>query len=235
MTTIGVIGAMQNEIEKLIDKYDLKKDKINKDIYVNTFNDKSIVVAMSGVGKVNSAAMTQYIIDNYEVDAIINSGVAGGINNNIKVMDIIISDYVTYHDFEPISIMESYVPNKGKIKANTILVSLAQKVIKDMKYEIKEEKIDGDNAVVTAQITVYDYYNAEKEANTYLTNNPDKFKTDDVYDESLFTDYKLEQLDKVTDTVDYTIDFTLTKVDNEWVVNDLTNEQLEKIHGVYAY
>ncbi len=132
MTTIGVIGAMQNEIEKLIEKYDLKKDKINKDIYVNTFNDKSIVVAMSGVGKVNSAAMTQYIIDNYEVDAIINSGVAGGINNNIKVMDIIISDYVTYHDFEPISIMESYVPDKGKIKANTILVSLAQKVINDM-------------------------------------------------------------------------------------------------------
>ena len=36
-------------------------------------------------------------------------------------------------------------------------------------------------------------------------------------------------------TVDYTIDFTLTKVDNEWVVNDLTTEQLEKIHGVYAY
>ena len=132
MTTIGVIGAMQNEIEKLIEKYELKKDKINKDIYVNTFNDKSIVVAMSGVGKVNSAAMTQYIIDNYNVDAIINSGVAGGINSNIKVMDIIISDYVTYHDFEPVSIMESYVPDKGKIKANTILVSLAQKVIKDM-------------------------------------------------------------------------------------------------------
>ena len=59
--------------------------------------------------------------------------------------------------------------------------------------------------------------------------------TDGEYDEGLFTDYKLEQLDKVNDTVDYTIDFTLTKVDNEWVVNELTNEQLEKIHGVYEY
>lgn len=109
------------------------------------------------------------------------------------------------------------------------------KQFKDMKYEIKEEKIDGDTATVTTQITVYDYYNAEQKANDYLTNNPDKFMTDDVYDESLFTDYKLEQLDKVNDTVDYTIDFTLTKVDNEWVVNDLTTEQLEKIHGVYEY
>ena len=39
----------------------------------------------------------------------------------------------------------------------------------------------------------------------------------------------------VNDTVDYTIDFTLTKIDNKWEVNDLTTEQLEKIHGVYKY
>ena len=118
MTTIGVIGAIKCEIEKLINSFHLTKDKMNKDIYVGEFNDKRIVVAMSGVGKVNSAAMTQYIIDKYNVDAIINSGIAGGINNNLKVMDIIISDYVTYHDFEPVTIMESYVPNKGKIKSN---------------------------------------------------------------------------------------------------------------------
>ena len=104
-----------------------------------------------------------------------------------------------------------------------------------MKYEIKEEKIDGDNATVTAQITVYDYYKAEKDANDYLTAHPDEFKKDDVYDKSLFTDYKLKKLDDVNTTVDYTIDFNLTKVDGKWEVNDLSNEQLEKIHGVYAY
>jgi len=109
------------------------------------------------------------------------------------------------------------------------------KQFKDMKYEIKDEVIDGDTATVTAQITVYDYYKATEDANDYLANNPDEFKTDDIYDESLFTDYKLDMLKKVNETVDYTIDFTLTKVDNEWVVNDLTTEQLEKIHGVYAY
>lgn len=109
------------------------------------------------------------------------------------------------------------------------------KQFKDMKYEIKDEKIDGDNAVVTVQITVYDYYNAEKEANEYLMKNPDEFKTDGEYDKSLFTDYKLEKFNDVNDTVDYTIDFTLTKIDNIWEVNDLTTEQLEKIHGVYEY
>jgi len=131
MTTIGVIGAMQIEIDKLIEKYDLKKDKV-KDIYTCEFDDKRIVVAMSGVGKVNSALMTQYIIDKYEVDAIINSGVAGGINNNLNVMDIVISEYATYHDFEPVSIMESYVPDKGRMRANTTLLNLSKKVISDM-------------------------------------------------------------------------------------------------------
>ena len=97
------------------------------------------------------------------------------------------------------------------------------KQFKDMKYEIKNEKIDGDNATVTAQITVYDYYNAEKEANDYLNDHQDEFKKNDVY----ATD--------VNKTVDYTIDFQLTKVDGKWEVNDLSNEQLEKIHGVYAY
>ena len=109
------------------------------------------------------------------------------------------------------------------------------KQFKDMKYEIKNEKIDGDNATVTVQITVYDYYNVEKEANDYLTQHPDEFKTNGEYDKSLFTDYKLEKFKDVNKTVDYTIDFTLTKIDNKWEVNDLTKEQLEKIHGVYAY
>ena len=132
MTTIGVIGAMQIEIDKLIEKYNLVKDRANKDIYVGDFNDRRIVVAMSGVGKVNSAAMTQYIIDQYNVDVIINSGVAGGISSKLKIMDIVISDYVTYHDFYPVRIMESYVPDKGKIKANTTLINISKKVVESM-------------------------------------------------------------------------------------------------------
>lgn len=109
------------------------------------------------------------------------------------------------------------------------------KQFKDLKYEIKEEKVDGDTAVVTAQITVYDYYKVENDANSYLESNKEEFMTNNEYDQGLFTDYKLKKLEDVTETVDYTIDFNLTKVENDWVVNDLTNEQLEKIHGVYAY
>lgn len=109
------------------------------------------------------------------------------------------------------------------------------KQFKDMTYEIKDEKIDGDKATVTAQITVYDYYTIDKNSNDYLEKNPDKFKKDGEYDEGMFTDYKLKEMEKANQTVDYTIEFELTKTNNDWQINELTREQLEKIHGVFQY
>lgn len=109
------------------------------------------------------------------------------------------------------------------------------KQFSDLTYEIKEEEIDGDYAEVTAQISVYDYYKSETESNKYLTEHKEEFYKDNVYDKSLFETYKLEQLDKVTDRVEYTIEFELSKIDDEWQINPLTDEQLQKIHGIYAY
>ena len=109
------------------------------------------------------------------------------------------------------------------------------KQFSDLVYEIKEEEIDGDTAEVTAQITVYDYYKSETESNEYLIEHKEEFYKDDVYDKSLFEEYKLEQLNKTKNRIDYTIEFTLTKVDDEWQIDALTDEQLQKIHGIYAY
>jgi len=139
-------------------------------------------------------------------------------------------------DEEIIVELDDYVNDSDLTDAqNEKYKSVYLRQFKDMKYEIKEEKIDGDNATVTVQITVYDYYTVDKDANDYLEKNPDEFKKDGEYDKSLFTDYKLSKLEDANVTVDYTIDFELTKIDNDWQINDLTTEQLEKIHGVYEY
>lgn len=53
------------------------------------------------------------------------------------------------------------------------------------------------------------------------------------YDEDKFTDYKLTQMENVNDTVTYTLEFTLTKVDNKWQMDSLSNADIEKIHGIY--
>ena len=59
------------------------------------------------------------------------------------------------------------------------------KQFNDLKYEVKEEEIDGDTAEVTVQISVYDFYKSEQEANTYLSENRDQFYVNDVYDKEI--------------------------------------------------
>ena len=142
---------------------------------------------------------------------------------------------------------------------------------KDMTYEIKDETINGDNATVTAEIEVYDYYKTNKDAEEYYNNNPNEFsnnKDQDVVDkakdvvedavegvkdaveganndnntttnsndsDSKFIQYRLDQLTNTKERVKYTVDFTLTKVDNKWKLNDIDDATRQKIHGLYEH
>ena len=130
---------------------------------------------------------------------------------------------------------------------------------KNMEYKLKDEVIEGDNAVVEAEITVYDYASAIRNSNEYLNNNPNEFMASNPtvdmedsedettkdentnqndgllsnYDQDKFIDYKLTQMENVNDTVTYTIEFTLTKVDGVWKIDNLSNADIEKIHGIF--
>src|SRR5699024_4954399 len=116
----GIIGAFDEEVEKFIEMFQLtKEDTTIWDIYSGDFKDKHLVVCRSGIGKVNSGAMTQYLIDHYQVDLVINSGCAGSLLSKVKIMDVVLSSYVTYHDFNPTRIMEYSVPELGKVRAST--------------------------------------------------------------------------------------------------------------------
>lgn len=112
-----------------------------------------------------------------------------------------------------------------------------KKQYSDLKYEITNEEYDGDTAVVEAKITVYDLYKAQRDATEYLNEHRDEFNDEEGnYDSSKFMDYRLEQMQKTTDTVEYTITFNLTKDDDDnWQITELSQEDLEKIHGIYNY
>ena len=113
---------------------------------------------------------------------------------------------------------------------------LMEKQYKDLKYVIKNEAIDGKTAVVEAEIEVYDYNKAITESESYLLNNAKDFQdeTGEVNTEK-YNDYKLDAISKMTDRIKYTINFTLSKLDDEWIVDDLTEAERMKIHGLYAY
>ena len=131
---IGIIGAFNEEIEQFIELFKLEKDNNSfREIYTGIFGKKRLIVCNSGIGKVNSASMTQYIIDKYHVDIIINSGCAGSLTDSIHILDVVISSYVTYHDFLPTRIMEFSVPNSGKILADYNLIHLFEEILKEHK------------------------------------------------------------------------------------------------------
>lgn len=116
---------------------------------------------------------------------------------------------------------------------------------KNLEYDITDEVIDGNTAIVTAEITVYDYSNAINEANDYLSNHEDEFykkssdetsreEKDNTLDNDKFLDYKLGLLENVSDKTTYTIDFSLTKEDKKWKLDSLTDSDIEKLHGIYS-
>lgn len=105
----------------------------------------------------------------------------------------------------------------------------------DLKYEITDEEVNGDEATVTVKISVYDFYKVQKDANDYLNDHEDEFLTDKIYDAAKFMEYKLKNMVDASDRVDYTIKVDLVKEDDEWVPQAFDKTTLEKIHGTYDY
>lgn len=98
---------------------------------------------------------------------------------------------------------------------------------KNLSYEIKDEKIDGDNAVITVELELLDYKKAINETNTYYDGNTD-------YTVEEYNDTKLSNLEKVKDKVTYTVEFNVKKdKDGNWKVEALDNETIKKIQGMY--
>lgn len=114
---------------------------------------------------------------------------------------------------------------------------IMKKQYSDLNYEILDEQYDGDTATVEAKITVYDLYKTQKEATIYLNEHSEDFKDENGnYDSGKFMDYKLDKMHKNNDTVEYTITFNLTKdKDDNWQITELSQSDLEKIHGIYNY
>ena len=102
MEYIGIIGAMPDEVEQLIGQMtdSAKKTMAGMDFYNGSLWGKKAVVVKSGIGKVNMAACTQILASIYGVDALINTGVAGGLYGPITIGDIVISSDTLQHDMD---------------------------------------------------------------------------------------------------------------------------------------
>lgn len=131
--------------------------------------------------------------------------------------------------------------------------ALMEKQYQNLSYKIEEENIEGDSATVDVEIEVLDYATKINEAKEYYEEHKDEIEKENQEEQSdnnvvedavegaeevikesaAFIDYKLKELESVTDTTTYTITFYLTKEDGEWKLQDISDQDREKIHGLY--
>lgn len=97
---IGIIAAMEQEAREIISKLESPKEttKANQHFYEGKINEVPIVLVRSGIGKVNAAIAATLLIEVYKVEAVINTGSAGGIGDGLTVEDLVISRELSYND-----------------------------------------------------------------------------------------------------------------------------------------
>jgi len=161
MKRIGIIGAMQEEVEKLRDNMAVEEQRNVAGItfYVGTFEGRDAVVCQCGVGKVNAAMCTQILIDHFEVEKIVFTGVAGALEPTLDIGDIVISTDCIQHDMDvralgfargmiPFMDQSIFIADPGLVE---LAVRAAQEVA-DGKQVIQGRILSGDQFVADLDV-----------------------------------------------------------------------------------
>ncbi len=99
---IGIIGAMDEEVSQIVEAMELLEtvEKASMTFRRGTLNGKEVVIVRSGIGKVNAAVCTQILADLFQVDCVINTGIAGSLRTEINIADVVLSSDVLHHDVD---------------------------------------------------------------------------------------------------------------------------------------
>ncbi len=140
---IGIIGAMEEEVAILKAFMEVEKvvEKASMLFVKGRFCGKDVVVVRSGIGKVNAAVCAQILVDVFNVDVLINTGVAGSLDAAIDIGDIVISTDAVQHDMDVTALGDplGQIPRMDTFSfpADARLVELAVQANKEANPNIK--------------------------------------------------------------------------------------------------
>ncbi len=142
MSKIGIIGAMELEVETLKKQMNVSRvvSKANMEFNEGTLDGADVVIVRSGIGKVNAALCVQILADVFNVTHIINTGVAGSLNAKLDIGDILISKTAVHHDVDATNFGYSLgeVPQLGikEFIADENMIKLAEKTCAEVLPEL---------------------------------------------------------------------------------------------------
>lgn len=172
MNKIGIIGAMAEEVAILKEKMQNVEviGKAGMDFYTGILEGKNVVVVMSGIGKVNAAVCTQILVDVFQTDAVINTGVAGSLNAEINIADIVLSTDAIQHDVDVTNwdYKHGQIPRMetSTFVANETLIEKAKRICHEVNPEIQTFEgrvVSGDQFICSKEKKQWlrDYFNAQ--------------------------------------------------------------------------
>lgn len=134
---IGIIGAMEEEVELLRSSLqDTETENIaNCEFTTGTYKGQEIILLKSGIGKVNAAMSTTILLQHFKPELVINTGSAGGFDENLEVGSIVISDEVIHHDVDVTAFgyeMGQVPQMPATYHSNPELMELAEKTVKEL-------------------------------------------------------------------------------------------------------
>lgn len=168
MKKIGIIGAMELELEALKEKMQMirKEEKASMEFLEGTLNGTDVVIVRSGIGKVNAALCTQILCDLFEVTHIINTGVAGSLKNEINIGDIVVSTDALHHDVD----VRVFGYPLGEVPQMGCLAFPADEKLTGLAVECCKE-VNPDIAVYSGRIVSGDQFISDKQVKETIISN----------------------------------------------------------------
>lgn len=165
---LGIIGAMDEEVAKIKEEMTgvTVTTVAGMDFYEGELRGKPAVVVRSGIGKVNAGICTQILADQFGITAVINTGIAGSLRNEINIGDIVLSTDAVQHDMDA----SGFGYKKGQIPriktfefpADETLIKLAEECC---------EKVNPDIQTFKGRVVSGDQFISDKEKKAWLIEN----------------------------------------------------------------
>jgi len=169
MTKLAIMGAMEEEITPLLENFtDINKvDYANNTYYECKLGDLEVVIAYSKIGKVFSTLTASTMIQKFGCDTLLFSGVAGGVNPDLKIGDLIVANKLSQHDLD----ITAFGHPHGFVPGGSVFVNTDEK-LKNIALAVAEQN---NIKIIEGTIATGDQFVADEQRKAFIEST---FKAD---------------------------------------------------------
>ena len=166
MKKTGIIGAMEVEVASLKEAMETKRcvKRAGMEFFEGVLEGHEVIIVRSGIGKVNAAVCTQILVDEFQVDAVLNTGVAGSLKAEINIGDIVVSTDVVHHDVDAVN----FGYPLGQIPQMSVFSFTADESLRTLAKEVSK-KVNPNIGVFEGRIVSGDQFISDKDKKQWIS------------------------------------------------------------------